>query len=327
MRQLSYSISHWPLAKAFVISRGARTQADVVQVMIDDAGQQGFGECVPYSRYGESLDSVATQIDSVKEAITQGASRKDLLDLLPAGAARNALDCALWDLEAHQQSVSVGELSQMGKPGALISAQTISVGSPEEMAREAEQYKNYPLLKAKMDKDLVLERLTAIHRAAPGARLIIDANEAWTIEQLNDLTDHLIDLGVVLIEQPLPADQDQALMEYRGSLAICADESCHTTKDIADLAGRYQAINIKLDKTGGLTEAIEVLKLARQHQLSVMVGCMVGTSLAMAPATIIAQHADYVDLDGPALLAEDVANGFHYKTGEMSALPSQLWGN
>ena len=327
MRQLSHRITHWPLAKAFVISRGSRTQADVVQVMIEQDGQQGLGECVPYARYGETLESVCDQIDAITTAIIDGCSQEQLQSLLPAGAARNAIDCALWDLQAHQQTQSVGELSGLGDPGNMTSAQTISIGAPEAMAAEAKSYASYPLLKAKMDSDQVIERLTALHEAAPESKFIIDANEAWTLEQLNDYAPQMERLGVALIEQPLHADHDQDLKNYQGTLPLCADESCHVSKDVQALADRYQAINIKLDKTGGLTEAIKTYNEARAHNLTIMVGCMVGTSLAMAPATIIGQHADFVDLDGPALLAEDVAHGFHYRSGLMSPLNKALWGN
>lgn len=326
MRTLHYSISHWPLAKAFVISRGARTQADVIQVMIEENGIQGFGECVPYGRYNESMDSVIQQIESVKDALANGMDRHDLQALLSPGAARNALDCALWDLEARQQGRSVGILSELGDPEALTSAQTLSIDTPENMAKEAALYSQYPLIKIKLDNEQVLERMSAVKSAAPASQFIIDANEAWTITDLNKYSRELAELSVALIEQPLPSESDNDLADYTGSIAICADESCHTSKDIPGLVGLYQAINIKLDKTGGLTEAIKTLQAARSHQLTVMVGCMVGTSLAMAPATLVANHADFVDLDGPALLAEDVAHGFQFNQGIMSALDQHLWG-
>ena len=326
MRQLKHTISRWPLQKAFVISRGARTEAEVIQVMIMDDHHQGFAECVPYARYGESTESVSAQIDSVVEAISNGASRADIQTLLPAGAARNAVDCALWDLESKQLGTSVGKISRLGDPASLISAQTISIGSEEEMAAEARQFANYPLLKVKLDNENIVSRIAAIHENAPQSNIIVDANEAWSIDDLNKHWRILEAHNVVLIEQPLPSSDDDDLKSYRGEIPICADESCHTSADIAGLADRYQSINIKLDKTGGLTEAIVTYKAAREHKLQVMVGCMVGTSLAMAPATLLAQHAEIVDLDGPALLAEDVSHGFHFNQGQMSALSSQLWG-
>lgn len=326
MRIINHSVSRWPLLKAFVISRGARTEAEVIQLMIEQDGRHGFAECVPYARYGESLDSVAAEIDSVSSDLSQGASRDDLQQLLPAGAARNILDCALWDLEAKLADKSVGEMSELGDPPGLVSAQTISIGSVDEMAAEARGFSNYPVLKAKLDALDIIDRVAAIHHNAPESNIIIDANEAWTIDILNDCWQELQQMKVVMLEQPLPSADDDDLIQYKGSLPVCADESCHTSTDIAALAARYQAINIKLDKTGGLTEAIKTFTAARQHQLQIMVGCMVGTSLAMAPATLLAQHADLVDLDGPALLAEDVAHGFHFNKGQMSPLSSQLWG-
>ena len=326
MKKLHYSISHWPLAKTFVISRGARTQADVIQVMIEENGIQGFGECVPYGRYNETMEGVIKQIESVKDDIINGMDRDQLQTRLNPGAARNALDCALWDLEAKQQGRSVGVLSELGDPNALTSAQTLSIDTPENMAKEATLYSQYPLIKVKLDNKQVMERMRAIKVSAPTSQFIIDANEAWTISELNEYCNELAELSVALIEQPLPARSNKDLVDYKGSVAICADESCHTSQDIPSLVGLYQAINIKLDKTGGLTEAIKTLQAARSHQLIVMVGCMVGTSLAMAPATLIANHADFVDLDGPALLAEDVAHGFQFNQGIMSALDQHLWG-
>ncbi len=326
MRTIKHSISRWPLQKAFVISRGARTEAEVIQLMIEQDGQQGFAECVPYARYGESLESVCAQIDSVSPQLKQGADRKELQQLLAAGAARNILDCALWDLEAKLSGRTVGQLTELGEPAALVSAQTISIGTVDDMAEEARSFHNYPVLKAKLDAEQIIERVAAIHDNAPNSRIIIDANEAWTIEILNDCWQALQRMNVVMLEQPLPAANDSDLRHYSGSLPVCADESCHTSADIEALAENYQAINIKLDKTGGLTEAINTFRAARAHDLQIMVGCMVGTSLAMAPATLLAQHADLVDLDGPALLAEDVAHGFHFQRGQMSPLSDQLWG-
>lgn len=326
MRRLKYTVSRWPLQKAFVISRGAITEAEVIQVMTMDGHHQGFAECVPYARYNESIESVSAQIDSVVQAISNGASRLDIQTLLPAGAARNAVDCALWDLESKQLGTSAGKLSGLGDPTSLTSAQTISIGSEEEMAAEARQFANYPLLKVKLDNENIVSRIAVIHENAPQSNIIIDANEAWSITDLNSHWRTLMAHNVVLIEQPLAASDDDALRCYRGDIPICADESCHTSADISGLADRYHAINIKLDKTGGLTEAIATYEMARKHKLHIMIGCMVGTSLAMAPATLLAQHAEIVDLDGPALLAEDVSHGFHFHQGHMSALSSQLWG-
>jgi len=326
MRQLKHTVSRWPLRKAFVISRGSRTEAEVIQVMIMDGEHQGFAECVPYARYDESCDSVIAEIESVTHAISDGASRRDIQKLMSPGAARNAIDCALWDLEAKQIGQTVGSMSGLGDPAELISAQTISIGTEAEMAAEAQQFARYPLLKVKLDSENIIPRIAAIHANAPASNIIIDANEAWSIAELNQHWQSLQDMAVMLIEQPLPASNDHELIRYQGDIPICADESCHSSADIDALAERYHAINIKLDKTGGLTEAINTYHAARKHQLQIMVGCMVGTSLAMAPATLLAQHAEVVDLDGPALLAEDVAHGFQFHHGHMSALTEQLWG-
>lgn len=326
MRNIKHSVSRWPLQKAFVISRGARTEAEVIQLMIEQDGKQGFAECVPYARYGESLESVVAEIDSVSSELKQGATTADLQPLLPAGAARNIVDCALWDLQAKLTGKSVGQLSELGDPPGLVSAQTISIGSVDEMASEARGFSNYPVLKAKLDSENIIARVAAIHQNAPQSKIILDANEAWSIDTLNGCWHDLQQMNVVLLEQPLPAADDNDLLDYNGSLPVCADESCHTSIDVPSLANRYQAINIKLDKTGGLTEAINTFHAGKQHNLQIMVGCMVGTSLAMAPATLLGQHADIVDLDGPALLAEDVAHGFHYHRGQMSPLSAQLWG-
>jgi len=327
MRQIHHNNSSWQLARAFIISRGAKTQADVIQVAITEDDQTGMGECVPYARYGETLASVAAQIDSIAAQLAEGLSREDLQPLLPAGAARNAIDCALWDLEAKLSGQSVSQRSKLAAATELVSAQTLSIDTPEEMAKEAMQHKNCPLIKVKLDANQVVDRMRAVNQVAPDSKFIIDANEAWSLELLNSISDDLESLGVTLIEQPLAADKDEDLVNYHGNIALCADESCHTHTDIPKLANRYQAINIKLDKTGGLTEAIHTDNLARKHNMQVMVGCMVGTSLAMAPATLLAANAEYVDLDGPALLAEDVANGFRFNNGTMSALDPRLWGS
>ena len=327
MRNLSFSESSWPLAKAFVIARGARTQADVIQVKIQQGDCLGQGECVPYARYGESLTSVSEQILAIQPMIEKGLSIADLQQAMPAGAARNAVDCALWDLEARLKNDSVARLTQLGQPGSMVSAQTLSIDTPANMAKEARQYRDYPLLKVKLDADLVLERIQAVHKAAPNSKFILDANEAWDIDLLNTIATPLAEANVALIEQPLSANDDKTLSDYKGTIPLCADESFHCHKDLPELVNRYHAINIKLDKTGGLTEAMTCLEAARATNLQVMVGCMVGTSLAMAPATLLGQHADFVDLDGPALMAKDVANGFKYQAGQMSALNPNLWGN
>lgn len=326
LRSLNVEQQSWPLENEFRISRGAKTQADILLVSITEDGFCGRAEAVPYNRYNETVESVIEQIESVREHIEKGVNIELLNLLLPAGAARNAVDCALWELEAKKCHSSVAKLTLMKPFSGCITAQTLSIDTPENMASAAKKLAAYPLIKIKFDQDLVLERMTAIHQAAPASQFIIDANEAWSIEQLNRYSSALKDMNVVLIEQPLAAQNDQDLAHYIGNIAICADESVHTSKDLDKVAKLYQYINIKLDKTGGLSEALKLLRKAQARRIGVMVGCMVGTSLAMAPATLLAGYADFVDLDGPALLKHDREHGFEYQQGHMSALKSELWG-
>ena len=325
--ELTFAVESWPIRGAFTISRGAKTEAQVIVATIRDGEYKGRGECVPYLRYGESIESVQKQIAAVKNAIERGLGREELQKLLPAGASRNALDCALWDLEAKKTGKTIWELAGIQNPKQMSTAFTLSIDTSEVMAdRAAEASKEYSLLKVKLGADGVEERLKKIREAAPKARLIIDANEGWNAYNLVSMVKMCESFGVELIEQPLPAGDDNALQNLKTSIKICADESAHAANDIPKLVGRYTAVNIKLDKTGGLTEALNMAQKAKEAMLSIMSGCMVSTSLAMAPATVIAQHADYVDLDGPLLLLKDREPGIEYKSGTIFPTTPALWG-
>ena len=310
------------LAQVFTISRGSRTEAKVLTVQIARDGITGRGECVPYARYGESLDSVAAQI----EGLPEGISRLELQEALPPGAARNAVDCALWDWEAKRAGKRVWELAGLPAPKPQITAFTLSLDDPDNMRAEAAKNAHRPLLKIKLGTADDIARLAAVRAGAPGARIIVDANEGWTTDIYADLAPHLERLGVALVEQPLPAGADEALAEIARPVPICADESCHDRATLADLAGKYDMVNIKLDKTGGLTEALALRDLARAQGYGVMVGCMVGSSLAMAPAVLAGQGADYTDLDGPLLLAEDRATPLEYDGAGVHPPKRELWG-
>nr|WP_321511821.1 N-acetyl-D-Glu racemase DgcA [uncultured Celeribacter sp.] len=322
MIQLSVTQESFRLAEVFTISRGSRTEAKVVTVRASDGEAQGWGECVPYARYGESLDSVAAQIAALPEDIT----RATLQEALEPGAARNAVDCALWDLEAKAAGKRVWELLDLPAPIPMITAYTLSLASPEEMERSAAKHAHRPLLKIKLGTADDMGRLEAVRRGAPKSRIIVDANEGWTAEVYADLAPHLVRLGVQLVEQPLPAGQDDMLAEIERPLPVCADESCHDRASLPALKGKYDVINIKLDKTGGLTEALALRRAARDEGYAVMVGCMVGTSLAMAPATLVAQGAKVVDLDGPLLLAEDRAEPLRFDAEGVHPPVRALWG-
>ncbi len=310
------------LAEVFTISRGSRTEAKVLTVTITRSGLTGRGECVPYARYGESLDSVAAQIAALPADVTRDA----LQSLLPAGAARNAVDCALWDLEAKASGRRVWQLAGLAAPGPQITAFTLSLDSPEKMQAAAARNAHRPLLKIKLGTPDDMPRLEAVRAGAPQTKIIVDANEGWTAEVYSDLAPHLIRLGVALVEQPLPAGQDDLLAEIARPLPVCADESCHDRHSLPGLTGKYDVVNIKLDKTGGLTEALALRDAARAQGYGLMVGCMVGTSLAMAPATLVAQGAAFTDLDGPLLLAEDRPNPLAYDDAGVHPPESELWG-
>jgi L-Ala-D/L-Glu epimerase len=313
MRNLEQAVEHWPIAGSFTISRGSRTEAIVIVVRITENGVTGLGECVPYARYGESIESVTAQIESVRSAIENGASRQDLLTLLPPGAARNAVDCALWDLEAKASGKPLHVLAGTPAPQPMITAYTLSLGTPESMREAAAKAAHRPLLKVKLGGEGDPARIAAVRAGAPDSRLIVDANEAWRPETLHANLAACEVAGVELIEQPLPAGEDAALGDVKTPIALCADESIHDSRGIVHLPPWYSAVNIKLDKTGGLTDALALLAAAHARGLRIMVGCMLGTSLAMAPAVILAEGADFVDLDGPLLLARDRDPGMTYE--------------
>jgi L-alanine-DL-glutamate epimerase-like enolase superfamily enzyme len=325
-RELTFGEEVWPLKGRFAISRGAKTESRVIVARLTAGGRQGWGECVPYPRYGESIASVLAQIDEARRPLEQGADRMALLELLPPGAARNALDCALWDLEAKLAGRPAHELAGLTAPRPVVTAYTLGLDSPLAMAQAAAEAAGRPLLKIKLGRERVLETMTAIRAAAPAARLIVDANEAWTAELHDEVAPSLARLGVELIEQPLPAAEDAALAARRRPVPVCADESCHVASDLPALLGRYDAINVKLDKTGGLTAALALVAAAKAQGLTIMVGCMIGTSLAMAPACLIANKAKVVDLDGPLLLARDRDSGLNYADGCVHPPDAALWG-
>jgi L-alanine-DL-glutamate epimerase-like enolase superfamily enzyme len=325
--ELSVRIERWPLAGTFTISRGSKTEAVVVVVELSDGTDRGRGESVPYARYRETPDGIVATIEAMRPALRQGLDRAALQRVLPVGAARNALDCAYWDVNARQAGRRVHELAGLGVPAPLTTAYTISLATPAAMAEAAEQAAWRPLLKVKLgggDDDG--KRIAAVRRAAPRAQLIADANEGWRAEDLEQNLAACAEAGVTLIEQPLPEGGDDALGRIRRPIPVCADESVRDRASLDALAGKYDAVNIKLDKAGGLTEALALAAEAERRGFVIMVGCMVATSLAMAPAMLVAQHARVVDLDGPLLLAKDRPDGLRYD-GSLAHPPEQaLWG-
>jgi L-alanine-DL-glutamate epimerase-like enolase superfamily enzyme len=325
-RHLDTTIEHFPIAGEFKISRGSKTSADVIICTITDDEITGRGECVPYKRYGETLESVEAEIGRVGKAIADGASRTEIEDLLHPGAARNAVDCALWDLEAKLSGISVADTLGLPSPQPLTTAYTLSLDTPEAMARQAAHYAHRALLKIKMGTDDDESRIRSVHAAAPDAILILDANEGWTEANIRHHLAVSAECNVALVEQPLPAGKDGILAEIDHPMLLCADESVHVAADLAALVGRYDAVNIKLDKTGGLTEALRMRREAERLGFSIMVGCMVGSSLAMAPAVLLAQGVEFVDLDGPLLLARDCEPALTYKDSLVYPPKRTLWG-
>ena len=309
------------LAQVFTISRGSRSQAEVLTVRIEKDGVIGWGECVPYARYGESLASVTEQIEALGDI-----SHGELAEALPAGAARNALDCAFWDLKAKTSGVPVAQRIGLQKLQPQITAYTLSLDSPEAMERQAKLNAHRPLLKIKLGTPDDMPRLEAVRRGAPKVRIIVDANEGWSAEVYSDLAPHLLRLGVELVEQPLPASEDDALLGLARPLPICADESCHDRSSLPHMRGKYDYANIKLDKTGGLTEGLALRDAALEAGFGLMVGCMVGSSLAMAPAVLLAQAAQFTDLDGPLLLAEDRDHALKFDADGVHPPVAALWG-
>ncbi|WP_170342777.1 N-acetyl-D-Glu racemase DgcA [Ruegeria arenilitoris] len=320
--QIDVSRDVFQLAQVFTISRGSRTEAKVLTVRLTDGAHQGWGECVPYARYDETLESVEAEIRALPEAFT----RQSLMDLLPAGAARNAVDCALWDLEAKRAGRRAWELAGLPAPKPEITAYTLSLDTPGAMRAQAAKNAHRPLLKIKLGTPDDMPRLEAVRAGAPDAKIIVDANEGWSAEVYADLAPNLVRLGVALVEQPLPAGDDEALIGLDRPVPVCADESCHDRASLPGLKGKYDVINIKLDKTGGLTEALELRRAAQSEGYGIMVGCMVGSSLAMAPATLVAQGALVTDLDGPLLLAEDRDTPLIFDDAGVHPPEAELWG-
>jgi L-alanine-DL-glutamate epimerase-like enolase superfamily enzyme len=319
-------IERWPIAGSFTISRGAKSEAVTVVAELSRGGLTGRGECVPYPRYGETPEATLTALLSMEERLSRGLDRQALQAAMPAGAARNALDCALLDLEAKASGQRVWNLLARHSPQACITAYTISLGSPDAMAAATARAAHRPLLKIKLGGDGDGKRIAAVRQAAPESELIVDANEAWTSGNLEQNLAECAAAGVTLVEQPLPAGEDEALARIRRPIAVCADESVHDRASLEGLRERYDAVNIKLDKTGGLTEALAMADAAHALGFEIMVGCMVATSLAMAPAMLLAQAARFVDLDGPLLLARDREGGLRYEGSLVYPPEAALWG-
>lgn len=326
MITLAVKAESWPIRGTFTISRGSKTQADVVLVELNDNQHAGRGECVPYPRYGESIEQVIALIEDLREDLKNDLDRQTLQSRMPSGAARNAVDCAFWDLEAKQHNKRAWHLAGLEKLTPLTTAYTLSLDEPAAMRANAAKNQSMPLLKLKLSGTGDIERVQAAHEGSPNARIIIDANEGWTTATYNELAPTLQQLGVEMIEQPFPAGNDEELRTLNRTIPVCADESCHDSNSLDDIIGKYDMVNIKLDKTGGLTEALKLAIAAQNNGLGVMTGCMVSTSLAMAPAMVVAQHASIVDLDGPLLLAQDRTNGLDINNGIMQAPASALWG-
>ena len=327
LRQLRSSVESWPLASPFRISRGVKTIAEVVTVELRQGDARGLGEAVPYPRYGETAQAVADQISGVERDLANGAGRGDLLSLLPAGAARNAVDCALWDLECRLEGKALAD-SLWGEPlRPLTTALTVSLDTPERMGAAAAALRDCRLIKVKVDAAEPEACLRAVREAAPAPDMIVDPNESWDIGLLERLQPLLRELRTTFVEQPLSAGADEALDGFEPLVPICADESCHIVADLDRLARRYGMINIKLDKTGGLTEALALMEAGRQRGFGIMVGCMVSTSLSIAPAFHLAGQADYADIDGPLWLLEDRSGGVKLQDGLLSPPEAGFWGS
>ena len=327
LRHLDVTHDRFGLSTPFRISRGVKTAADVVTVTLRQGDVTGRGEAVPYARYGETIDDTLAAIRAVAPGFADGFGRHDLATLLPAGAARNAIDCALWDLEARLAGTTVATLAGLPEPVALPSAITIGLDSPDAMARAAARVATVPLLKIKVDRSDPAAQIAAVRSAAPTPRLIVDPNESWTIDTLRSLRERLVDWRVDLLEQPLPAGEDGDLARFDSPVPIAADEALHTAADLDRLAGRYDVVNIKLDKTGGLTEALVLAGRAHAKGFGLMVGCMVCSSLGIAPAMQLGGRASFVDLDGPLWLSEDRAGGVTDHEGMLSPATPGFWGN
>src|SRR5882757_7297480 len=323
---LSVRIEYWPIAGTFTISRGAKTQAAVVVAELSDGQHRGRGECVPYARYGETVEGVAETITALTGEIARGLDRGNLQEAMRPGAARNALDCAFWDLAAKRARKPVHELAGLPAPKPLVTAYTISLAEPDVMAEQAAKAAGRTFLKVKLGSTDDQARIMAVRQAAPNAELLVDANEGWTADNLADNLAACAQAGVTLVEQPLAADADDVLARIARPLPVCADESVHARASLPGLVGKYDAVNIKLDKTGGLTEALAMVKDAERLGFAIMAGCMVATSLAIAPAILIGQRARVVDLDGALLLARDRPDGLRYEESLVHPATPALWG-
>lgn len=319
-------IESWPIAGSFTIARGAKTEAQVVVCEVSDEVHTGHGECVPYPRYNETPQATHAALVAMTDALKRGLDRDALQTVMPAGAARNALDCALWDFAAKRSGKRIWDLLGHAAPKPLTTAYTISLGTAEAMAEATAKAAHRPLLKIKLGGDGDEARIAAVRKAAPKSELIVDANESWTDDNLARNLAACADAGVTLVEQPLPAGNDAALAKLKRPIAVCADESVHDRTSLAALRERYDAINLKLDKTGGLTEALALADAARALGFDLMVGCMVATSLSMAPAMVVAQQARVIDLDGALLLAKDRAHGLRYDGSVVHPPAAELWG-
>jgi L-alanine-DL-glutamate epimerase-like enolase superfamily enzyme len=323
---LSVRTERWPIAGSFRISRGAKSEAVVVVAELSDGTHHGRGECVPYARYGESVEGVVTALQAMSGAIARGLDRGALQSAMPPGAARNALDCAFWDFSAKRAGQPVHQLLGLPVPEPVTTAYTISLASSDMMAQAAAKAAERALLKVKLGGGDDAARIAAVRRAAPAAELIVDANEGWTQDNLAANLAACAEAGVTMVEQPLPANRDELLARLSHTVPVCADESAHAMASLAGLVGKYDAVNIKLDKAGGLTEALAMTREAERLGLALMVGCMVATSLAMAPAVLLAQRARVVDLDGPLLLARDRPDGLVYQGSRVHPPTPALWG-
>jgi L-alanine-DL-glutamate epimerase-like enolase superfamily enzyme len=324
--RLTIAEERWPIAGSFTISRGSKTEAHVVTVTLEDGGHTGRGECVPYPRYEETVPQVIAALQAARSRIEAGITRDAIASILTPHAARNALDCALWDLAAKKAGVPAWQLAGLAEPKPAVTAYTLSLDTPEAMGEAAAKASGRPLLKLKLGREGDVERLKLIRRNAPHSRLIVDANEGWTADSLAAMLAACADTGVELVEQPLPAGNDEALRAVSRAVTVCADESAHGLDSLDQLVGKYDAINIKLDKTGGLTPAIALAHAARERDLRIMVGCMLATSLAMAPAFLLAPFAEVIDLDGPLLLKEDRSPAIRFDGSLMHPAPTDLWG-
>ena len=325
-QRLTVTSRAWPLARPIMTADGIRTTVEVVVAEISDVASRGRGECVPLPRYGETVASVIAELEAMKGAVTSGLSRDTLQGAMPAGAARNALDCAFWDMDAKRAYCSVADLAGLGAAGPVVTAFTLDFDMPHKMAEQAAANRTRPLLRLELGANGDVERVRAVRAAAPAARLIVDAQERWTEQQLGDFLPALVDCRVALIEQPLPAGADDALSGFSSPIPICADESCRTVADLGRLAERYQAVCVKLDKVGGFTEALALASEAKRLGLRVLVGGGGGTSLGVAPALLVAQGADMVVLDGPLRLALDRGTGLRFEGSTIQPADGRLWG-